>query len=362
MAIQKQISFMQNHSLNFDSENVIVLRTGLHDYSDEQTAEQKFRAVINELKADSRIVSVTTSNEVPGTYIENYNMFYTDGWAQEESVRLRQVDIGPSYFKTYGIRFIEGDYSKEEFLNDTNAVVINHKALIELGAENGLDNLLYASSKNGQPFRIIGVVEDFYYQGLHREIQPLIHFYSKYVEDQPEFISVRVKPGNISAILEKLKETWKSVPPGAELNYFFADDEISRQYEFVIQTGSLAAFFSVLAMILSCLGLMAMIMFVINRRIKEIGIRKVFGASVGNIHRLFTIQYVKWMILSFTLAAPAALYVMNKWLENFANKTIISWWILALAGIVAVSTALLTIFWLTWRAALQNPVDILRYE
>jgi putative ABC transport system permease protein len=102
LAIQKQISFMQNHSLNFDSENVIVLRTGLHDYSDEQTAEQKFRAVINELKADSRIVSVTTSNQVPGTYIENYNMFYTDGWAHEESVRLRQVDIGPVISKPTG--------------------------------------------------------------------------------------------------------------------------------------------------------------------------------------------------------------------------------------------------------------------
>ncbi|MBR9998874.1 MAG: hypothetical protein KFF73_07885 [Cyclobacteriaceae bacterium] len=159
-----------------------------------------------------------------------------------------------------------------------------------------------------------------------------------------------------------LKEKWKTVPPEAELNYFFADDEINRQYEFVIQTGSLATYFSILAMILSCLGLLAMIMFVINRRIKEIGIRKVVGASLGNILNLFTLQYVKWILFSLILAAPAALFVMNKWLENFAYKTIISWWIFALAGLLAISIALITIVWFTWRAAIQNPVDVLRYE
>jgi putative ABC transport system permease protein len=362
LTIRKQISFMQNHSLNFDSENVIVLRTSLEDYDDEEAAKQKFRAVINKLKADSRIAAVATSSQVPGTYIENYNMFYTDGWTKEEGIRLRQVDVGPGYFKTYGIKFLEGDYANEEYLTDSNAVVINHKALVDLGAEYGLNNLLRSSSKDGQPFRIIGVVEDFYYQGLHREIQPLIHYYSKYVDDQPAYISVRVKPGYMMVILDMLKDSWKSVPPAAELNYFFADEEITREYDFVIRTGSLAALFSVLAMILSCLGLLAMIMFVINRRIKEIGIRKVIGATSGNILQLFTIQYVKWIILSFVFAAPAALFIMNKWLENFAYKTILSWWILVLAGIIAISTAILTILWLTWRAAAKNPVEVLRYE
>lgn len=362
LMIKKQISYMQNHSLNFDSENVVVIRTDLLDYPDQALASQKFKAIINDLKSDSRILSVTTSSQVPGTYIENYNMFYTNGWAPEAGIRLRQVDIGPEYFKTFGIRFIEGDYASEEYLSDSNAVVINQTALKELGAGRALNNLLYASSPTGQPFNIIGVVEDFYYQGLNRKIQPLIHFYSPYVKDQPEYISVRVRPGQLSGALEMLKKEWTVIPPSKELNYFFADDEINKQYEFVIQTSSLATYFSILAMILSCLGLLAMLMFVINKRIKEIGIRKVVGASVGNILGLFTLQYIKWIGLSLVIAVPIAYYAMNKWLENFAYKTIMSWWIFGLSGLIAFSIAIITIIWFTWRAATQNPVEILRYE
>jgi len=362
LTIKKQISFMQSHSLNFDSENIIVLQTDFEDYQDQEAAQQKFKAIINELKTDSRIASVTTSNQVPGTYNENYNMFYTNGWAPEEGIRLRQVYIGPEYFKTYGIRFIEGDYSNEEYLNDSNAVVVNHKALQELGAENGVNNLLFASSKNGQPFKIIGVVEDFFYQGLHREIQPLIHYYSPYVADEPAYISVRIIPGQIPAALDLIKEKWKSIPPTKELNYFFADDQINKQYEFVIQTSTLATYFSVLAMILSCLGLLAMITFVINRRIKEIGIRKVVGASVGSILVLFARQYIVWIIISLIIASPAAFYAMDKWLQNFAHKTTISWWIFVLTGVIALFIAALTILWTAWRAADRNPVEVLRYE
>jgi putative ABC transport system permease protein len=360
--IKKQISYMQNHSLNFDSENILVLRTEFDDYPDQESARQKFRAIIDDLKSDSRIVSVTTSNQVPGTYIENYNMFYTNGWAPEEGIRLRQVDIGPEYFKTFGIRMIEGDYSNEKYLSDTNAVVINQKALTELGISTAINNLLYASSPDGEPFKIIGVVEDFYYQGLHREIQPLIHFYRSDIHDRPQYISVRVRPGQLSTTLEMLQAEWKSIQPSKELNYFFADDEINKQYEFVIQTSSLATYFSILAMILSCLGLLAMLMFVINKRIKEIGIRKVVGATVGNILGLFTLQYIKWIGLSLVISAPIAYYAMNKWLENFAYKTMMSWWIFGLSGLMALSIAIITILWFTWRAATQNPVEVLRYE
>jgi putative ABC transport system permease protein len=190
-----------------------------------------------------------------------------------------------------------------------------------LGAENGLDNLLYASSKNGQPFRIIGVVEDFYYQGLHREIQPLIHFYSKYVEDQPAFISVRVKPGNISVILEKLKETWKSVPPAAELNYFFADEEITRQYEFVIQDRQSCG-------IIFSAGDDPFLPWIdgydhVRYQPKDQGNRHSEGDSAHLLEtycRLFTIQYVKWIILSFALAAPAALYHHEQMAGKFCQQ------------------------------------------
>lgn len=362
LTIRKQISFMKNHSLNFDSENVVVLKTDLDDYRDQDAARQKVNAIVDALKADSRVASVTVSNNVPGTYQENYNNFYTDGWSQKESVSLRQVYIGPEYFKTYGIRFLEGDYSNEEHIVDSNLVVINHAALKQLGAESGLNNILYASSRNGQPYKIIGVVEDYFYQGLHRNIQPLIHFYSPHISEDPEYISVRIKAGQIPEALAMLKKQWKEIPPAKELNYFFADDAINKQYEFVTQTSSLAGFFSILAMILSCLGLLAMLMFIINRRIKEIGIRKAVGATAGNILQLFSFQYTKWIALSFVIASPVAFYAMNKWLQNFAYKTEISWWIFILSGSMAFITALIVVCTQTLKAALANPVNALKYE
>jgi putative ABC transport system permease protein len=362
IVIIKQINFMKSHALNFDAENVIIIRTNISMIKDQEAAIQKLKVVVNELENDPRVISTTVSSQVPGTYIENYNNFYTNGWAQEEKLIMRQTDIGADYFKTYGVKFIEGDPIREKTITEPNLVVINETAYKMLKAESAVDNYLYGSSRSGEPFKIIGVVEDFHYQGLHREIQPLIHFYRSELNAYGNFISVRVLPGQTTALLDVLNDKWKSVPPALDLDYFFANEEINKQYRFVTQTSSLAAYFSALAIIISCLGLFAMIIYITTRKIKEIGIRKVVGANEKEILLQLLNRYAVLIFTAFVLAVPLSHYFMGKWLESFAYKTDLSLWVYALAGLLAMCIALATVSWQSWRAATRNPVEALRYE
>ncbi|MGK7394005.1 MAG: ABC transporter permease [Candidatus Cyclobacteriaceae bacterium M3_2C_046] len=362
IVIKKQITFMQDHALNLDAEQIVVVESQFEEYPDQEAASQKIKSIINALKNDSRIASVTTSSKVPGNYIENYNLFYPNGWSTLESIRLRKVDIGDDYFKTYGIKWLEGEQSRQSFLNDSNAVVINQTALNELGVHSAVGQILYENSKDGRPYKIVGVVDDYFYQGVHREIQPMIHYYQSYIEENPPYVSIRFRQGNLKATLEMLQEKWVSIPPVKPLNYFFVEDEINKQYAFVKQTSSLATYFSVLSVILCSLGLLAMTLFLINRRIKEIGLRKVVGASVFNIVGMLNFQYLKWIGVSVLLAVPLGYYAMNKWLQEFAHQTQLNWWVFGLAGLITLLIALLTVSFQTVKAAISNPVDALRYE
>ncbi len=175
-------------------------------------------------------------------------------------------------------------------------------------------------------------------------------------------MSVRAKAGNTPQVISLLKKLWQDTEPKTTVSYFFAIDKLNEYYKEYVQTNKIIAWFSALAIILSCMGLFALSSYALTRKTKEIGIRRVNGAKIYEVMVMLNTDFIKWIVIAFAIATPVAWFSLHKWLENFATRTTLSWWIFALAGIIALGIAIITVSWQSWRAATRNPVEALRYE
>jgi len=211
---------------------------------------------------------------------------------------------------------------------------------------------------DNQTRTIIGVTEDYHQKSLQEPIEPCIFNYIK----SGDYISVKYDPQLSTTIIGLLKEPWGKMFPDQPFDYVFNDQFYSEQYESNKVFGRLVCTFALLIVLIACIGLYSLARFEINKRVKEIGVRKVNGATISEVMALLNKDFVKWVIISFIIATPVAWYAINKWLENFAYKTNLSWWIFALSGTLALGIALFTVSWQSWRAATRNPVEALRYE
>jgi putative ABC transport system permease protein len=208
-------------------------------------------------------------------------------------------------------------------------------------------------------FEIIGVVENVQYRALREKCLPVIYYLRK---DGLYRVVVRLQSGNLMESITKLERSWKEIEPDFPLKYEFADQMIQANYQKEIRTRSLLSVMAFLAIAISMLGIFGLSVFTTQKRTKEIGIRKVNGARVWEVMAMLNKEFVVWVVIAFLIAAPIAWFVMHKWLETFADKTPLSWWIFALAGLLSLIIALLTVSWQSWRAATRNPVESLRNE
>jgi putative ABC transport system permease protein len=219
------------------------------------------------------------------------------------------------------------------------------------------------SSATGDKMKVVGAIEDFSYQGAQREMQPLAHFFGESENlSSWSYLSVRAKPGTSLKVIALLKSNWQNAEPKSSVNVYFAIDKLNDYYKEYIQINKIIAWFSALAVILSCLGLFALSSYALTQKTKEIGIRKVTGGRILEIMLMLNKNFIKWVAIAIVIAAPIAWFSLHKWLEKFANKTELSWWIFVLAGLIALCIAIFTISWQSWRAATRNPVEALRYE
>ena len=361
--IQKQIRFMENHDPQFDKENVVVAELSSWEFNDLDAASLKFKRIAEELKTSPYVESVCFSQCTPGNYSQNYNTFYPEGESNVENIHLRKAYVGRDYFKTYGIKILKGEGFSDETRNYKNNIILNKKAMQVLGYDNAGDQILHESVKSGTANKIIGEVEDFAYQGAQYEMQPVAHIFA----DQENYtdwsyLSVKARPGASLQVVELLKNKWSTTQPESALSFFFADDKLNEQYQEYEKINQIIAWFSVVAVALSCIGLFALSSFVISRRIKEIGVRKVNGAKIGEVITLLNRDFIRWVTISFVIAVPLSWYALHRWLEGFALKTNLNWWIFALAGILALGIALLTVSFQSYKAASRNPIESLRYE
>ena len=338
--IQKQMEFVKNKDLGFDKE--MMIRLDLNGLSG-----QKWAVMRNELLTNPRIISVSASSgspmQIPGSSTNQFNIA-----GEEKMVEIKSFGIDDNFLETFGLKLIEGRNFKS---SDTNVCMINEHLYRKLQwkAVEGQELL-------GQ--KVVGVVKDFHYENLYTEIGNLQLQHS---HDYASVLNIKIS-GNVSETLEFIKRTYAKIEPGIPFSFRFYDDWIESMYLKQEKQATAIKVFALLAIVIACLGLFGLIEHITNKKIKEIGIRKINGASISEVIFMLNKNVVKWVVFAFIIAIPISYYIMHKWLENFAYKTELSWWIFALAGLVAMVIALLTVSWQSWRAATTNPVEALRNE
>ncbi len=347
--ISKQLNFLQNKELGFNKEDLVIIKKA--NFLGNQMSSFK-----SELLTQSGIVQVTNSTGIPGR-IWMGNTFYNE--TSNDVVGMSQLWVDGDFLKTYEIELVEGRFLEEGDQTNSKSVVLNEMAIKQLGIEEPIGKRVYKKQKTEEAaFTIIGVIKDFNFNSLYMEMTPLVLF-----DDgrQGEYLSVRIS-GDVKQNIRKIKQTWDKFANGQNLDYVFFDEDFRLLYSADIRTNKIVSIFSVLAILIACLGLFALAAFVAEQRTKEIGVRKVNGARNNQILFSLNRNFIKWVGIAFVISCPVAYFTMRRWLENFAYKTTLSWWIFILAGILALGIVLLTVSWQSWRAASKNPVEALRYE
>ncbi|EPR68081.1 ABC transporter permease [Cyclobacterium qasimii] len=361
--VRKQVNAMMEKDPLFDTENVIITELQPWQFPDMEKTSNEYKRIAAEIEASPLVETVSFSQCIPGYYSENYNVFYPQGDNLLESIHLRKAYVGENYFKTFGIQFLSGGGFEKGSVNYENAIILNKTATQELGYKAASGQVLNETSTTGDIRKLVGIVDDFSYQGVQHKSQPLAHIFSEQ-EDFTNwgYFSIKARKGASLQVLDLLKQKWGLAFSGIEPKFYFANDKLTEQYKEYIKINTLVAWFSILAILLSCMGLFTLAAYAMAKRTKEIGIRKVNGATISEILILLNKDFLKWVLLSFFIAVPIAWYGMYRWLEGFAYKTTISWWVFGLAGTVAIGIAILTVSWQSFSAAIANPVEALKEE
>ena len=361
--VRKQVKAMMEKDPLFDTENVIITELQPWQFPDLEKTSNQYKRIAAEIEESPLVEALSFSQCFPGYYGENYNGFYPQGENLPESIHLRKAYVGENYFKTFGIKILSGHGFEKGSVDFENAIVLNKAATQVLGYREANGQILNESSTSGEIRKLVGIVDNFSYQGVQHKAQPLVHIFANQ-EDFTNwgFFSIKAKKGASLQVLDQLKEKWSAAFSGIAPKFYFADEKLNEQYKEYIKINTLVAWFSILAVLLSCMGLFALASYSMAKRTKEIGIRKVNGAKVSEILILLNKDFLKWVLMSFIIAVPIAWYGMHHWLEGFAYKTTISWWVFGLAGVLAIGIALLTVSWHSLNAAMANPVDALKEE
>jgi putative ABC transport system permease protein len=348
ISILRQTNYMKYTDLGFFSENIINLRINhLKDNDRLMLRDQlkKHAGIMNLTLTDRNYVSGKS-----GEFIKN---------AQGENIETRILKVDQNYIPTLGLTLIQGEnFDEGNIKEDDRSVIINEKLVGHLGFND--EAIGQTVNLNGKDLRIIGIVKDFHYDSMKEKIEPLALCTN--MGNNYSYILIKYSSAQLASIIPFIKSTWAKVVPDKELDIQFWDEQLSQRYQAEELWGRIIAYAAVIAILISSLGLFGFTLLGINMRVKEIGIRKVNGAKISEVMVMLNKDFIKWVVIAFLVAMPIAWYIMNKWLENFAYKTNLSWWIFALAGLIALVIALLTVSWQSWNAATRNPVEALRSE
>ena len=323
----------------------------------EQTVVERFETLKAELLQDAAVRQVTASGDVPGRMFTSMS-YWIEGMPEGERGGINALIVDPDFAETYGLEMAAGrDFSPELAANLGETFILNEAAVREMG--------LTPEEALGKSFRmnttgpVVGVVKDFHFEGLQKSLEPLV------MTVWPSwfgYVSLRLDTGNLPATLAHVERAWQAVVPGLPFEYVFLDDDFARQYQAEARFGQVFMAFAVLAIFISCLGLFGLAAFTAERRTKEIGVRKVLGATAPNIVLLLNRDMTGLVALAAVLAAPVAYLAMHRWLEAFAYRIDISWGIFLMAGLAALAVTWLTVAYQSIKAALADPVEALRYE
>lgn len=360
--IYRQLQYMQTEKLGFNDEQILVIYGP--NVGQDSTFNERSVGFKDYLNQQSFVKSAATSGSIPGMF---YN-FKTSGFTQPKSLpddkykSYAFIIIGENYLPTYEIPIKTGrNFTVSECdveWNDNSKVLINEKALKFMGFESAEEAMLNGIQWDERHLDIIGVVADYHHASLHNPIEPMIF----YPQNQNGYYSIRLTATELPTKLADLEKEYKKAFPGNPFDYSFIDEKFAKAYEDDKQFGYLFTTASVLAIFIACLGLFGLAMFTVELRTKEIGLRKVLGASVPSIVKLLSLDFLKLVLVAIVLGTPLAWYGMQDWLQNFTFHVAIEWWLPVIAGLIVVFVALITVGYQSLKAAVMNPVDSLKTE
>jgi len=361
VVIAKQMSFMRQKDLGFqkDQQVVIPLRTS--------TAKNSVQSFKDEVANNTGIRSVGTSMAYPGIFFPQDWLMYREGQSMNSSKQVFINLVDNNFLQTLGVKLVAGRLFSSDFAADTlTSFVVNEQTIKEFGFRSPQDAigkwLAFDSDGEQIRFNIVGVVKDFHFKDLHEAIEPFAFRFYNDANIGFNYMVAKLGGGNIGQSLSTLEATWKKLNPNEPFEYSFLDQDFQKNYEAETRQAGLIDYFTVIAIIISCLGLFGLATFTAEQRTKEIGIRKVLGASVYGVVALLSKDFLKLVIIAIVVGSPIAWWAMNKWLQNFAYQTSIGWQVFALTAVIALFIAFSTISFQAIRAALSNPVKSLRTE
>ncbi len=360
IVVYKQLRYSQSKDLGMDKENVLVI-----NHTDRlKGSEQSFK---RELQALTGVSTAAITNGLPAK--NSFTDFYMpeagegDKGAQESKLSISSYLVDANFVPAMGLKILKGRAFSTAFA-DSASVILNETAVRQIGWKNAIGKRISYPGGGDQTFTVIGVMKDFNSESLHSAITPFALFYitSKTYTISSSYVVARIKPGNYERTIKTLEAKWKQFLPDTPFEYSFLDQEFDALYRADQIISRVFSVFAALSLVVACMGLFGLAIYTAEMRTKEIGIRKVLGASVQSVVAMLSTDYLKLILVAALIAFPIGWYIMNNWLNDFAYRTAITWWVFAVAGGATIVVALVTVIYQSLRAAVANPVKSLRSE
>jgi len=356
--VNTQLKFVRSKNLGYDKDHVIVMQMRNTE------TRQKYEAIKEAIQRNPSVISVSASTTSPlGT--SDFSAHHAVGKPEDEISMFWAQMVDDNYIDTYKMEIVQGRNFSKDFTSDKEeAIIINEAAVKKLGWQDDPINQQierFTSVTTRQPYTVVGVVKDYHFQSLHQKIEPMMLYYTSPYGSFSR-LSVRVRPENIQETITFLETTWTQFDTQYPFEYSFVDDQYDALYRTEVRLGKLFSYFTTLAILIGCLGLFGLTSFTTEQRTKEIGIRKVLGASVQGIIYLLVRDFTKWVFLAVIVAWPIGYYVMNSWLKNFAYRANLGVWIFLSSALLAFVISIVTVSYQSIKAALANPANSIRTE
>lgn len=356
----QQIDFLRNKNLGFDEEHILTITLS------DRESQQNYLTLKDQLLQEPFVEDATVSATLPaGEGFYGWEIV-PEGFEDQKNIVLKSVNTDEDFIKTYNIKILAGrDFSKDIITDKEQAFILNQAAAKKFGWDDPVGKefqlTFYTNDAVVRKGKVIGVVEDFHYQSLYNKVDPLVIFINTH-QYYTDYISLKLSPGNIKEQVEKLESAWSSFNPDKPFEFSFLDNDLNKLYKSEQSTSSLLSIFTGLSVFISCLGLFGLASFSVQQRTKEIGIRKVLGASVFSILQLLTKEFIGLVVIANIIAWPLAWYGANQWLDKFAYRIDMEIAVFIVTAVLILTIAIVTVGVKAVKTALMNPVKSLRYE
>jgi putative ABC transport system permease protein len=357
IVIWRQMNLIKNQDLGFNRDQQLILPFR------SAASANNYTALKNEVLKNTKVVSATAGTSYPGIQLIEDQLFYAEGKSLNEKVDIHFVRANDDYIETLGYKLLYGRDLSKNPTADSNAIVLNESAIKQLGysSKNALGKKAYYEEQGKVRYKeIVGIVKDFNFWSLHEAIGP--YGIVKVQDSQHNFFIANIQKGDFTATVAGIEQIWKKLNPASPFEYYFLDQDFQRSYQKEEKTSGIITYFMMIIIFIACLGLFGLAAFSAEQRTKEIGVRKVLGATVGQVIGLFTKDFLKLVAIACVIAFPVGYWLMNSWLQGFAYKVAIEWWTYAVAGVLTLSIAFITVSYQATKAALMNPVKSLKTE